>query len=273
MEGVTINRSDSYYDENLMVKNRNRRVGDVLTNYIHPLASLGAGCEIGFFSVVGKNVTISSGVHIGNCVTIHPGSVIRENCVIGDNCVIGKQPHPGATSRWRNDDDLRPPVIGRGCVLGSGVVLYAGLTMDQEVMVGDLASVRERCAISRRVIVGRGVALENDVVVGENAKIQTGAYLTAHTVVGAGAFIAPMVITTNDNRMGRDEDSSCRLSGPRIDKNARVGAGALLLPGVAIAPETFVAAGSLVTGDTRPGAVFMGRPARYVRPVPEVEKR
>jgi len=242
-------------------------------NYIHPRATVGPNCVIGFFSVIREGALIGSGTSIGNNVTVYPGTVIGDNCFIGDNCVIGKQPHPAKTSTARLAGSLQPLRIGPGSILGSGVVLYAGTTLGEEVMAGDLSSVREMCRIGRGVIIGRGAVLENDVSVGEYSKIQTGAYLTAHTEVGAYAFIAPMVITANDNYMGRTEGRFLKIRGPRIEEGARVGAGAVLLPGVTVAAETFVAAGSLVAGDTRPGTVVAGRPARFVRYVPQEEKR
>ncbi|MDF9407870.1 MAG: Acyl-(acyl-carrier-protein)--UDP-N-acetylglucosamine O-acyltransferase [Pelotomaculum sp. PtaB.Bin013] len=242
-------------------------------NFIHPGATIGANCAIGFFSVISEGAFIGSGTSIGNNVTVYPETYVGENCLVGDNCVIGKQPHPAKTSTNRLSAPLHPLRVGPGSILGSGVVLYAGTSLDEEVMVGDMASVRELCLVGSRVIIGRGVVLENDVTVGDYAKIQTGAYLTAHTMVGAGAFIAPMVVTANDNYMGRTEERFAKIKGPRIGENARVGAGAVILPGVAVAAETFVAAGALVTKDTLPGIVVAGCPARFIRDVPKSEKR
>lgn len=241
-------------------------------NYIHPQAAVGRNCSIGYFTVIMEGALIGEGTFVGNNVTIYPGTVVGAECRIGDNCVIGKQPHPSKTSTVRVDAPLKPLVIGRGCVFGSGAVLYAGTKVGEEAMVGDLASIREKCLVGRRVTIGRGVVLENEVIVGDCVKIQTGAYLTAHTVVGSRAFIAPMVCTANDNYIGRTGERHAKKAGPRIEENARIGAGVLILPGVKVAEETFVAAGSLVTRDTGPGTVVMGRPARFVRDVPEGEK-
>ncbi|MCL6639684.1 MAG: acetyltransferase [Firmicutes bacterium] len=243
-----------------------------MKNYIDPRAILGRSCNVGFFSIVREGAVIGDGTTIGNNVTVYPGTVIGENCLVGDNCVIGKKPHPAVTSTVRPGFTLPPLRIGGGAVLGSGVVLYAGSILEEEVMVGDLASVREGCRVGKRVLIGRGAVLENNVSVGEETKIQTGAYLTAYTVIGARVFVAPMVCTANDNHMGRTEERFFKKRGPCIEDGARVGAGALLLPGVRVAADTFVAAGSLVTRDTRPGTVVLGRPARFVRPVPENEK-
>jgi acetyltransferase-like isoleucine patch superfamily enzyme len=46
-----------------------------------------------------------------------------------------------------------------------------------------------------------------------------------------------------------------------------VGAGAVLVPGVEVGEEAFVAAGAVVTGNVAPRAVVMGVPARVVREV------
>jgi acetyltransferase-like isoleucine patch superfamily enzyme len=109
------------------------------------------------------------------------------------------------------------------------------------------------------------------VNIGQKTKIQSGSYITAYTTIGENCFIAPMVTTTNDNFMGRTEDRFKHIKGATIHNGARVGGGSILLPGVTIAEETFIAAGSVVTKDTLPGKVYRGVPAREFRAVPEKE--
>ncbi|MEW5961160.1 MAG: acyltransferase, partial [Chloroflexota bacterium] len=121
------------------------------------------------------------------------------------------------------------------------------------------------------VIIGRGMAVENRVTIGSYAKIQTGAYITAYTTIEDQVFIAPMVATTNDNFMGRTRERFKHIKGPTIKKGARVGGGAILLPGITIAEEAFIAAGSLVTKDTEPAMVYKGLPAKPASPVPPAE--
>jgi UDP-2-acetamido-3-amino-2,3-dideoxy-glucuronate N-acetyltransferase len=57
------------------------------------------------------------------------------------------------------------------------------------------------------------------------------------------------------------------LAGPTVRRGARVGAGAVLIPGVEIGEEAFVAAGAVVTRDVAARAVVMGAPAKRVRDV------
>ena len=65
-------------------------------------------------------------------------------------------------------------------------------------------------------------------------------------------FIAPCVVTTNDNFMGRTERRHELIKGPTIRRGARVGGGAILCPGVEIGEEAFVGAGAVVTKDVPP---------------------
>lgn len=48
----------------------------------------------------------------------------------------------------------------------------------------------------------------------------------------------------------------------RIGRNVRIGAGAIILPGVFIGDDALIGAGSVVTRDVRAGATAFGNPAR-----------
>jgi acetyltransferase-like isoleucine patch superfamily enzyme len=93
-------------------------------------------------------------------------------------------------------------------------------------------------------------------------------YLTAFTLVEDDVFVGPGATTTNDDTMGR-HGRERPLRGAILRRACRVGAGAVLTPGVEIGEEAFVAAGAIVTRDVPPRAVVMGAPAKVVRQVPE----
>ena len=80
-------------------------------------------------------------------------------------------------------------------------------------------------------------------------------------------FIAPCVVTSNDNFMGRTERRHDLIAGPTIRRGARIGAGAVLCPAVEIGEEAFVGAGAVVTKDVPPRMVVVGNPARPLREV------
>src|SRR5438045_6825238 len=102
-------------------------------------------------------------------------------------------------------------------------------------------------------------------------KIQAEAYITAYSTLEEHVFIAPCVVTTNDNFMGRTERRHELIKGPTIRRGARVGGGAVLCPGVVVGEEAFVGAGAVVTKDVEPRMLVVGNPARVLRSVSEAE--
>jgi acetyltransferase-like isoleucine patch superfamily enzyme len=105
-----------------------------------------------------------------------------------------------------------------------------------------------------------------DARVGARVLNQTGVYVTGGSVVEDDVFLGPGVQMANDHTMGRHPRGEV-LVGPVLRRACRVGAGAVLLPGVEIGEEAFVAAGSVVTRHVAPRDVVMGVPARVVRRV------
>jgi acetyltransferase-like isoleucine patch superfamily enzyme len=201
---------------------------------------------------------------------VYPGTVIGEGCKILDYAVVGKQPTLSPRSTAKREK-LPPLVLGPGTVVSTGAVVFAGTTVGERVIVGDQACVRERCKIGDDVVIGRGSLVENDTSVGALTKIQAHAYITAYSLLEDNVFVAPCVITTNDNFMGRTEKRHDQIKGPTIRRGARIGGGAVLLPGIEIGEEAFVGAGAVVIKNVPPRALVVGNPARQIRDVPEDE--
>lgn len=239
--------------------------------FISEKAKIGKGVEFGKNVVICDDVEIGEEVRIGNNVVIYPGSSIGHHTVIGDNVVIGKQPTPAPTSTVKITEPLPPAEIGPHCLIGTSAIIYAGARIGEHTMIADLASVRENCEIGNYVIVGRGVVIDNDVKIGNYVKLQSLAYICALTTIEDHVFIAPCVVTTNDNFMGRTKERFKYKGGAYIEFGARVGANSIILPNIRIGREAFVAAGSIVTHDVPPYKLVMGIPARVIRDVPPEE--
>ena len=208
--------------------------------------------------VLGEGVVLPDDVEVGANVVIRAGTVIGAGCVIQDNVVLGKEPRLSARSTARRDP-LPPLELGPGAAVCSGAI------------VGDQASVRERCTVGDGSVIGRGVCVENDVAIGARCKIQSNSYITAYSELEDHVFIAPCVTTTNDNFMGRTEARFGRIRGAVIRRGARVGGGVVILPGIEIGEEAFIAAGALVTKDVPAGKLVAGLPAKVWRDVPSEE--
>jgi len=187
-----------------------------------------------------------------------------------EHAVVGKQPTLSPRSTAKREP-LPPTVVGDATVISTGAIVFAGSTVGARVILGDQSCVRERVTIGDDVVVGRGSLVENDTTVGRGTRIQADAYITAYSTLEEDVFIAPCVVTTNDNFMGRTEQRKELMKGPTIRRGARVGGGAVLLPGIEVGEEAFVGAGAVVTKDVPPKTIVYGNPARPVRDVPEAE--
>jgi acetyltransferase-like isoleucine patch superfamily enzyme len=242
-----------------------------MTNIIDNTAVLGENVQVGYFTVIEKDVKIGNNVVIGNRVTIHEGTEIGDNTTIADGSVLGKSPKPAKTSTVKLSDNIPALKLGSDVTIGCNAVIYRGAVIGDNTLIADLASVRENVQIGNYVIVGRGVTVENFVNIGDRTKIQSNSYITAYTTLEDHVFIAPCVTTTNDNFMGRTEERFDKIKGATVKKGARVGGASIILPGIVVAEETFIAAGALVTKNTEPKTVIKGVPAKFSKNVEERE--
>src|SRR3954467_6677266 len=206
----------------------------------------------------------------GEHVVIYPGTVIGDGCHIADGAVVGKQPSLSPRSTAKREP-LPPLEIGAGTIVSTGAIVFAGTKLGERVIVGDQACVRERVVVGDDVVIGRGSLVENDTTIGALTKIQADAYVTAYSTLEENVFIAPCVVTTNDNFMGRTERRHALRKGPTLRRGARIGGAAILLPGVEVGEEAFVGAGAVVLRDVPARAVVVGNPARQIREVPDDE--
>jgi acetyltransferase-like isoleucine patch superfamily enzyme len=202
--------------------------------------------------------------------TVYPGTILGDGVKVLEGAVVGKQPSLSPRSTTRREA-LPPTQIGDGTIVSTGAIVFAGSRIGARVILGDQSCIRERVEIGDDVVVGRGVLVENDTTIGALTKIQADAYITAYSTLEDNVFVAPCVVTTNDNFMGRTERRHELIKGPTIRRGARVGGGAVLCPGVVVGEEAFVGAGAVVTRDVEPRMLVVGSPARVLRSVSEDE--
>jgi UDP-2-acetamido-3-amino-2,3-dideoxy-glucuronate N-acetyltransferase len=223
--------------------------------------------------LLGPGVVLGVGVSFGSYVVVHEGTVIGDGCSIEDHVVLGKRPRLARHSEARGE--VRALELGARVSVGAGAVVFAGASVGPDAILGDQTYLRERAWVGEGSVIGRGSVVDNDVVIGARARVQTNVYLTAFTLLEDDVFVGPGAITTNDDTMarhprGRDVDGGrAAIRGATLRRACRVGAGAVLTPGVEIGEEAFVAAGAVVTRDVAARAVVMGVPARVVREVGE----
>lgn len=184
-------------------------------------------------------------VQIPDSTTVYPGAIIGRMPMAAG--VIARQP-----------EEPRETIIGERCVIGANAVIYAGVHLGDDCLIGDGTIIRENTTIGYSTVIGSNCTVQNGAIIGNKVKIVDFSHITFDCVIGDEAFISVGVYTMNDNSMQRGGE----VIGPKIGARARIGGGALLLPGVRIGEDSVVGAGSVVTHDVRPTACVMGVPAK-----------
>jgi UDP-3-O-[3-hydroxymyristoyl] glucosamine N-acyltransferase len=232
---------------------------------VAPGASLAEDVVVEHGAVIHDGAQLGAGVRVASGAVIHEGVQVGAGCLVEEHAVLGKRPRlrPGSSAAG---GDLAPLVLEDGVTVCCGAVLYAGAHVGPGAIMGDQSQLRERATVGERTVLGRASSIDFDARVGSRVLIQTGVYVTGGSVVEDDVFLGPGVLTTNDHAMGRHARDE-PLLGPVFRRACRVGGGVVLVPGVEIGEEAFVAAGALVTRDVGAREVVMGVPARVVRRV------
>jgi len=164
-----------------------------------------------------------------------------------------------------SEQAINPNVIGPFYTIrvGHGVVIAPGLndpkvTIGYNVFIGHNTVIRDNVAIGDDVVIGHNTTIEDHVAIGNETRIQANCYITRDTTIHSKVFIGPCVCTTNDNHICSHGRPQFPLEGVTIHHGARIGARALLMPGVTIGKNAFVGAGSIVTKDVPERAIIHG---------------
>ena len=223
-------------------------------------AVLGEHVSVGAGSVVEAGAVLGDRVSLGSCTVVHAGVRIHADAVIEDCVVLGKRPRLRSGSSAAGVE-LAELELGDGVTVCSGAVVYAGAIVGRGTIIGDQAQVREGSRVGEHALVGRGSCVDFSARIGDRVRIQTGVYITGGAVVEDDVFLGPGVQMANDDSMGRHPRGE-GLIAPIVRRAARVGAAAVLVPGVEIGEEAFVGAGAVVTRDVPAREVVFGVPAR-----------
>ncbi|HKF49228.1 MAG TPA: DapH/DapD/GlmU-related protein [Terracidiphilus sp.] len=180
-----------------------------------------------------------------------------DDCQIQEGAIVGLMYAPGAG----------PVRLGKGARIRAGAILYADVVVGEDFQTGHHVLVREKTIVGDHVVIGTNTVIDGTVTIGSFVKIESNCYIPTHTTIGDRVFFGPGVTLTNDRYPLKLRDQYIP-EGPVIEDGVTLGGGVVVLPGVRIGHDSFVAAGAVVTSDVPPHSLVRGVPGRAV-PAPE----
>lgn len=116
-------------------------------------------------------------------------------------------------------------------------------------------------SVGKNIVVHSNVWVGDEVDLADNMKIQAFCFIPNGVEFEEGVFLGPRVTFTNDM-----EPPMNRFLKTRVGQGAAIGAGAVIVCGVTIGRYALIGAGSVVTKDVPDGEVWVGNPAKMLRP-------
>jgi acetyltransferase-like isoleucine patch superfamily enzyme len=128
------------------------------------------------------------------------------------------------------------------------------------------------CTVGDGSRIGPFVEIQRGARIGAACKVQSHTFVCEGVTIGDRAFIGHGVMFVNDMRpRATNEDGDLQrpgdweMSETRVEDDASIGSGAVILGGLTIGSGALVGAGAVVTRDVAPNAVVAGNPARPMR--------
>ncbi len=170
------------------------------------------------------------------------------------NALVHKLNWPQATVR-------ETAIIEDRCKIGDGV------------FIGHYCVIRPNTTIGDRTKIGHMTVIEGWTTIGEDCFIAAQSTITKGMIIEDKVFFGMGVVTGNDKRMVhlRREKAPFIQDAPVVRYGARVGMGAILLPGSEVREQAFIAAGAVLNGVAYPYGVYAGVPAKRIGEVPKEE--
>jgi acetyltransferase-like isoleucine patch superfamily enzyme len=153
--------------------------------------------------------------------------------------------------------------IGANALIRSHTVIYAGNNIGNNFQTGHHVLIREDNKIGDHVSIGTGCTVEHHIRIGNGVRLHSNVFVPEYSILEDDCWLGPNVVVTNA-RYPRSPHVKEQLEGVIIERGAKIGANATLLPGIRIGRNALVGAGSVVTHDVGPGEVVAGNPAKII---------
>jgi acetyltransferase-like isoleucine patch superfamily enzyme len=143
----------------------------------------------------------------------------------------------------------------------------------RDVLFGERVTVVEPvnlygCSIGDDVFVGPFVEIQQRTSIGARTRIQSHAFICELVTIGSDCFISHGAMFVNDlfQNGGPARQDTALWKPTTIGNHVSIGTNATILP-VSICDRAVIGAGSVVTRDIVEPAIYVGNPARKLRPL------
>jgi acetyltransferase-like isoleucine patch superfamily enzyme len=137
-------------------------------------------------------------------------------------------------------------------------LLEAAYRIDRATKIWPDSNIYETAKIGKGCSIGRYCEIGHNVVIGNNVRVGAFTFMPEGVIIEDGVFIAPRVSFSNDKHPPSNKSAWGKIL---VKKNAVIGMGAIILPGVTIGENAVVGAGAVVTKDIPDNEVWYGTAA------------
>ena len=147
---------------------------------------------------------------------IFPGVTLGDGSIVEDYAIIGSPP------RGKKAGELQT-TIGKGAIIRSHTVIYAGNRIGDNFQTGNKVNIRESNEIGDNVSIGTLSVIEHHVRIGNGVRMHSQVFVPEFTVIEDDAWLGPNVVITNA-KYPLSPGVKETLAGPLIKKGAKIGA-------------------------------------------------
>ncbi|WP_434938676.1 N-acetyltransferase [Shewanella sp. HL-SH8] len=199
---------------------------------------------------------ISKSAIIGENVSIGAFSIVHDDVIIGNNSVIESYCELGVKNKFCSD---RPLTIGNQSHIRSHSVFYSDSVFGDGLITGHRVTVREKTNAGLGFQLGTLGDVQGHCDIGDFVKCHSNVHIGNKSKIGNYVWIFPYVVLTND-----PHPPSEVLLGCEISDFAVIATMSVILPGVKVASDTLIGAGSIVGKNVEAGWVVAGNPAKPI---------
>lgn len=163
-------------------------------------------------------------------------------------------------------------IIGRRCKIDAYAVIYGGVTIGNDTIIGHGTIIRPNVKIGYHTLITNYCILAGNLEIGNHVRLNHFVHIAQKSVVEDYVFVAQGFLSANDNRIFffRKEDRGLgqnlfQVHGITLKRGCRIGIGVRVIGGKTVGEHAVVGAGAVVTHDVPDYAVVYGIPAKTVK--------